>query len=362
VRFIQSIISMFLLILLMKPEITYCCTAFCLAQGNHVLVGKNLDWFVDDGIVVINQKNIFKSVFFQNSESPLQWTSKYGSVTFNQFGKEFPLGGMNEAGLVIEELSYSSSRYPPPDDRPAINELQWIQYNLDIHQTVEEVIENASMIRISRFFTSLHYFITDRSGQAAVIEYIDGNLKVYTGNRLPVPALSNNRYDNLLRYLKMHRGFGGSMEVHPGAGSQERFVLVATFLQNQQQEKIGISVNRALDLLNSVKQNDTQWQIVYDLINLSVHFRTRSDSSIREIKFLDLDFKCTTTPQFSDMKVKAEKGNQIMLESYNTSRNQELLRLVFTQLMQFGEIEEFPSKTLIKLSKYPDSCICLETH
>lgn len=31
----------------------------------------------------------------------LGWTSRYASVTFNQWGREFPMDGMNEAGLVV---------------------------------------------------------------------------------------------------------------------------------------------------------------------------------------------------------------------------------------------------------------------
>jgi choloylglycine hydrolase len=26
------------------------------------------------------------------------WTSRYGSITFNQYGREFPSGGINEKG------------------------------------------------------------------------------------------------------------------------------------------------------------------------------------------------------------------------------------------------------------------------
>ena len=44
---------------------------------------------------------------------PARWTSKFGSVTFNQYGKDNPMGGVNERGLVIEVM-----------------ELQWRQEGL----------------------------------------------------------------------------------------------------------------------------------------------------------------------------------------------------------------------------------------
>lgn len=35
---------------------------------------------------------------------------------------------MNEAGLVVEQTTLWSTLYPGADERPAVNELQWIRY------------------------------------------------------------------------------------------------------------------------------------------------------------------------------------------------------------------------------------------
>ena len=58
----------------------------------------------------------------------IAWTSKYGSATFNQYGREFPMGGMNEAGLVVESMMLFETEYPLPDTRSGIDPTQWIQY------------------------------------------------------------------------------------------------------------------------------------------------------------------------------------------------------------------------------------------
>jgi uncharacterized protein (TIGR03663 family) len=99
------------------------CTTFLLHEGREVLAGKNLDWPIGDGAIHLNRRNRSKSALLRNPGRPLRWTSKYGSVTFNQLGHDLPLGGMNERGLVIEELSYSPARYPDRDARPAVNEF-----------------------------------------------------------------------------------------------------------------------------------------------------------------------------------------------------------------------------------------------
>ena len=56
----------------------------------------------------MNRRGLKKTAFSTNSG--LQWVSRFGSLTFNQFGFEFPNGGINEAGLVIEHMMMDGSQ------------------------------------------------------------------------------------------------------------------------------------------------------------------------------------------------------------------------------------------------------------
>ena len=64
-----------------------------------------MDWMTGEGLVIVNKRNVSKTAFLKpewdDNGQPASWTSKYGSVTFNFIGREFPFGGMNESGLVI---------------------------------------------------------------------------------------------------------------------------------------------------------------------------------------------------------------------------------------------------------------------
>jgi choloylglycine hydrolase len=71
------------------------CSTFCLAGAGPVF-GKNYDWDVADGLVIVNKRGVAKTAM--TNDNPAKWTSKYGSVTFNQYGREMPCGGINEAG------------------------------------------------------------------------------------------------------------------------------------------------------------------------------------------------------------------------------------------------------------------------
>lgn len=49
-------------------------------------MGKNLDWEIEDGIVVVNERGVRKEAWSPGIDSDFFWVSRYGSVTFNQFG------------------------------------------------------------------------------------------------------------------------------------------------------------------------------------------------------------------------------------------------------------------------------------
>src|SRR4051812_41814110 len=141
------ILSFILCGLLVVPA-AFPCTTFVLQGDGRIYFGRNLDWFWENGLVFVNQRNVQKMSMVAPGSLAAKWTSKYGSVTFNQFGMELPLGGMNEAGLVIENMWLDETKYPAADARPGINLSQWIQYQLDNCRTVEEVLATDKQIRI----------------------------------------------------------------------------------------------------------------------------------------------------------------------------------------------------------------------
>ena len=71
------------------------CTTFCLKNNGEVLFGKNYDWMISDGLVFVNKRGVGKISGAEDRTNPAKWVSKYGSVTFNQYGRENPSGGMN---------------------------------------------------------------------------------------------------------------------------------------------------------------------------------------------------------------------------------------------------------------------------
>ncbi len=119
----KSVYLLLTLILIAEYSSLHACTSFLLKDEDKVMVGKNYDWEVEPGILVTNMRNMAKTAFVEPDEKPAKWVSKYGSITFNQYGREFPTGGINEAGLVVETLLLLQAQYPKADDRPALESL-----------------------------------------------------------------------------------------------------------------------------------------------------------------------------------------------------------------------------------------------
>ena len=108
------------------------CTALSINRTGTPVVGINYDWYFGDGAITVNKRGAFK-IANGGSPGPLaSWTSKYGSITFGQYGRELVQSGMNEAGLFVGGLLLEETQWSPPDSRPSIRSGQWLQYQLQI--------------------------------------------------------------------------------------------------------------------------------------------------------------------------------------------------------------------------------------
>jgi choloylglycine hydrolase len=204
------------------------CTTFCLFNGKDLIFGRNYDFPIGYGHVVINKRGVFKSAMADAGEQAAQWTAKYGSLTFNQFGRDNPMGGMNEAGLIVELMQLNATQYLAPDSRPALGCLEWIQYQLDNCATVNEAIKQAEKVRI-RSHVGIHYLIADSKGEIASVEFLDGKLLYHRGDKMPVKALTNSTYEESLAYMKR---FESNVSLPASMSSLDRFVHAGVMAKN----------------------------------------------------------------------------------------------------------------------------------
>jgi choloylglycine hydrolase len=334
------------------------CTTFSLKDGKKLVFGRNYDWVTGVGYVMVNKRNVVKkaSNFFDPSSKSAEWISKYGSITFNQYGKEYPMGGMNEAGLVVEVMWLTGTKFPSPDDRPSLGELPWVQYQLDNFDSVEDIIISDSSIRIVENSQPIHYLVCDKTGRTATIEFLNGKMVYHFADTLPVNALANNTYDESLDYMKKHVGFGGDKNISTSSDSLDRFVRAADMLKSYEKGKNKKIVDYAFAILASVKQEgSTQWSIVYDIKNMTVHFKTMDAPQLKKFAFKGFDFSCPTPSKVINMN--ADKTGDISSHfiTYTTAINRKLVGESFgaTEFLQGT-----PAEALDLFAKYPESLVC----
>ncbi|OYU95982.1 MAG: hypothetical protein CFE21_06085 [Bacteroidetes bacterium B1(2017)] len=304
----KSILTTLLLCIAILPS--FACTTFVMKRGNELVFGRNLDWVSDNGVIVVNKRNTSKTAIVFAPDKAMQWTSKYGSVTFNQFGKEFPFGGMNEQGLVVE-IMLAKASYPLPDERPALNELQWIQYQLDNSASIKDVIESDKLLRISKINQDLHFLICDAAGKVAVIEFIDHKMKVYKDQTLPYPVLENDVYARSLSNIK--------------SNTSCRFTKAAHLVQNFTPSNPTPIVDYSFRILDEVMLRGS-WSIVYDITNRSIHFRTASNRQVRNFDMATFNFSCDGPTYLYDLENNSKGTINAKFGPYSDSKNQEKMQ------------------------------------
>ncbi|UCG62317.1 MAG: linear amide C-N hydrolase [Candidatus Zixiibacteriota bacterium] len=338
------------------------CSTFILKSEAELVFGGNLDFYTSRGLVIVNKRGVAKSAFLAPPETPVSWASKYGSITFNQVGREFPFGGLNEKGLVIQMMWLEATDYPPVDDRPAIQALQWIQYQLDNFATVSEVLESESKLRISapQATAKLHYLIGDAGGKAATIEFIGGKPVYHTGESLPVVALANSAYGDCLRF---HDSL--SLEERTGCvsySSGDRFVRIAKAIDDFNSGNNISGVKHAFDILESVKaprrgSHCTAWSVVYDVKNMRLFFKTFENPEVRIIEFDNFDFSCASPVMVLDMNTDLTGSSDEFIE-YTPAVNEELVSKVMTAYKESGFLSEVTDEAIQLLAHYPDYLKC----
>lgn len=338
------------------------CSTFVLRAGEGFVFGRNLDFYTGMGFIVVNKRNVKKAALLYPGEVPARWVSKYGSITFNQLGKEFPFGGMNEKGLVVEQMWLEESQYPPIDDRPALMELQWIQYQLDSCASVDEVIGSDKDIRISQNQSTIHYLVCDRSGKVASIEFIRGEFVCHTDGTMPAEVLTNSTYENSLRYLREKGGDGREKSAEGFNESMDRFARLAKALMNYSTNPSKPMVDYAFDALSSVsvesENHATQWSVVYDVAKRSILFKTHTNKRLRMLRLDDFDYSCSSPSRIFNIEEKLEGDVSGHFVDYTTDKNRDLVKAAFARYKDVGFMKEMPEFIMEIMATYPESIKC----
>ncbi len=326
------------------------CTAFSLPTSYDKIVAKSYDWTEGHGMVIANPRGLKKSaIVLDPGAKAASWKSLYGSLTFNQSGREFPVSGMNEKGLIVEALWLSSTQTSNDKTLPELNELQWIQYQLDNYSSLEEVKQNAEKIRVHTVYAAVHYFVCDATGECGAFEFLSGKLV-----QSAATALANNTFAESNRYLKALQSSGRPI---PTSGtSLDRFAR-AVSLAAAHDPVGGDARQDAFDILDSVGGTSfSKFHLVYNPTAKVAYFRTRAARKIKTVDLTRIAWDCSATSERAliyDMDLDVAGDVTASFEEYSESEN---LRMIQKSLKRIED--HLPAGLDLVLSRYPATLSC----
>lgn len=178
-----------------------------------------------------------------------------------------PADGINEYGLAVSIMTDVNAIYPNISNKVTIFDYTLPRLLLNKAKSVDEAIELAGNYNFFCCPSPLHFIVADSTGDAAVIEFVNGemvvmrkdnNYQVVTNftlyNNPNLEGFGKDRYENIDNELKISNGI--------------------------------ISEKRALELLKSnVIPGDEQWSAIYNLTkkSLTVTF-SRDYNNVFEFK------------------------------------------------------------------------------
>ena len=213
-----------------------CSRVFSNANGQAMVVGRTMDLFVSDrAALVLRPRGLAGGALIGVQDSrPHRWRARYGSAGVLSLGTVLS-DGVNERGLNANLLYLGTSRYPDRNgNHPALSNARLAEFVLDNFATVGEAINGLGSVqvvsdRVMNRHWGLHLSLADPSGASAVVEFIDGAMKVKRG-RDSLVMTNEPGLNWQLSNLKHYKPFGGTRPLPGDIDPPSRFVRASAYL------------------------------------------------------------------------------------------------------------------------------------
>ena len=237
-------------------------------DGDHIM-GRNFD-YLDAPCYVLwtHPKNSYASIAMVDGSFMLTTDRlKHRSTMFRRFTLLSPylcLDGMNEKGLAISILQIHENGTKQDTGKIKMSTTAIVRCCLDKCASVEEAIELFKSYDIQdtiAFGYSLgccfHYILTDASGDAAVIEYVNNEIRIVRADKPELQRLFVTNY-----YLSPDGGVGS--EKYDPEGMERWDMIKETLAKNNHV----LDLPKSFDLLSDVHLNYRHDNNLYDITTL----------------------------------------------------------------------------------------------
>lgn len=245
--------------------------------------------------------------------SSIKWKSKYGSVITSSWDIASS-DGMNEKGLVANLLWLAESDYAKFEKdkkTPGLSVSLWLQYVLDSYATVQEAVTAlakeefvvvSSNIPGTDKFVTVHLSISDRTGDNAIFEYVNGKLVIHH-DRSYTTMTNSPVFEEQLAINAYWKGIPGSIMLPGTNRAADRFTRAAYYIDAIPKTD---NIRAAIPSVFSVIRNcsvpfgiaseaepnisSTRWRTVADQKNLVYYFDNVLNPNVVWVEFSKIDF------------------------------------------------------------------------
>lgn len=245
----------------------------------------NYDWRARGGIVYFSPRDQIKDGAHhveQRASVSYSWVSRYASLTLSQFGRDYPMQGMNERGLAGVVLMAPAS-YPSVGKLGVMTENLWLQYQLDQFASVEDVASHLQDFGIKKISADLHWFFCDAGGECATVEFLEGRPRIHRSRDERLHMVTNSPVSDSWSWYRQWVNSGAQLP--EGYNSIARFTRLAWRSSVEGYLDLGFSLNDvALD-------GFTAWQSIFNLQKRSILVRL-AGQDWRQLSFPDPRLGC----------------------------------------------------------------------
>lgn len=329
----------------------YACTGIRIkTQDENYIFARTLEFDADYiAHTLIAVPRNYKYIGHTPSEKPgMLWETKYAYAGFNPPGIPIVDDGLNEKGLACGGFFHSGyAKYEDVTEKDypkTIAGFDLVSWILGTCANVAEVREQLPKIRVCAvvlpdlgYVPPVHYFAADKTGDAVIIEYLDGKLNIYDNK---VNVITNSpayvwHTENLRNYIALRPennpvikingnefaqfGQGSGAIGLPGDFSSPSRFIRASFFANAafQGKDVDEGIGIAFHILNqfdipkgSIRGiefgkpviDTTQWTSASDLTNSRYYYHTYNDRSVRVIDLNKLDLNAPDIKTIKDVQ------------------------------------------------------------
>lgn len=297
---------------LLAPSVADACSrAVYFGKEGQTVTGRTMDWAVPDvdTNLWLSPRGMTRTI---KTAVPMTWTSRYGSVVTTIY-ESVSADGMNEKGLVANMLYLAEAKYPVAianDKRPTLPISALVQYILDNYATTAEAVAGmeSGAFRVVPIVAptgeagTVHFSVSDASGDSAIFEFLDGKLVVHHGKQYQVMTNSPT-YDQQLGLNAYWQSIGGEVFLPGTNRAADRFVRASYYINEGKQTSVArdavatvfsvmrnVSVPIGISTPGKPNVADTLWLTVGDQKNRVYYFQDTRAPGVLWTNLNRLDF------------------------------------------------------------------------